>query len=67
MIEKGKWKEEAKFLNMDPMHRRLRPSQTLLIFFFLLNANKIFKLERKFNLENVKINVKVSKLMVLPK
>lgn len=58
MIEKGKWKEEAKFLNMDPMHRRLRPSQTLLIFFFLLNANKMLKLERKFNWKMWKLMLK---------
>lgn len=55
----------AKFLSMDPMCRKRETFTNFNDFFFLLLVYKTFKLEQKFKLKNVKINVQVSKLIVL--
>lgn len=50
---------------MDPMCRKRETFTNFNDFFFLLLVYKTFKLEQKFKLKNVKINVQVSKLIVL--
>lgn len=55
----------AKILSMDPMCRKRETFTNFNDFFFLLLVYKTFKLEQKFKLKNVKINVQVSKLIVL--